>query len=240
MRGSQLAVEGLCVSMLSVFSYGASSALQLGPVHSSLKRSTQTAHNLAFTAVVLAVFVITRIYLHLANAASDKTVLLIAVGKKKDEKEEKKDGEKEEDSNTLDPVDGALRMCLMGAFVVCGPLLFYLVLPGASGVVDGALAELFGDVPAMLWAAGLKERTRVWVLAKRFFGLLLGYFLLLFVVERMLHGLLVLLRMAFRAAAGGTEPESAPESADEKDEADAQEEQQNGDEQEGATLESEE
>ena len=97
--------------------------------------------------------------------------------------------------------------------VTLDDFLFVLKFKAKDAMTPQAILELFGDVPAMLWAAGLKERTRVWVLAKRFFGLLLGYFLLLFVVERMLHGLLVLLRMAFRAAAGGTEPESASESA---------------------------
>jgi hypothetical protein len=201
----QISIEVFCLLFLGFVTYATCVFMTLGPIFASMKKSSVFAQNITLVMVVWGLYGVARVYLYSITKGCDK-VLSIVYPKDRNIIDGEKvipEGVMPIDSNVSNETDAkVLRTVLLWCSVTWGPILFYFIVPGAGNTIDIALAHIFGDVPSMIWAAGLKERTRVWVLLKRFFGLFVGYFGLLLLAERAIAGVFSFIGFGIRRIRG--------------------------------------
>lgn len=235
----RLIIEVVVVLMLLVLCVGANIFFNFAPLYASLKVYDSYTQKAYFTAFVLGIYALSRVYFSFAivgvnfvhskitssGTASVQDKVLKEDGDKGKEKEKEKrkgkvasseastdddDDEKGDDDNndTNEETSSSTNMSSISpsssvalwrflAFVVVAFGIFAVnfVYPSALQVFMDTVWDALGDLPQVLDTVGKDDRKRIYNRAYKIVWLIVGWFVVLLIVQLALHAMFELIRM---------------------------------------------
>lgn len=185
----KLLIECGAIGFLAVVSMTCLHFLQIAPLFSFLKGNSILMQNFVFVFSVICVYGLSRFYWYMAIKGSNKVIAKL----NNNQNDISKDKEDVEEVNS-----SGMKTFLMMNCIIAGPIMVYYLVPGTKVYLDAAVQRLLGELPAMIWKSGIKDRQRVWLRVERWAKLCGMLFVLLFVIEKILSILIRLLRWALR------------------------------------------